>query len=585
VTAKAKNGAGKPAVAEAPVKAEKKEVKKEEEEEEVKPLAAHEFPSLGAAVKIAKGRKALKGRPAVAEIPVEESTVPAALEEPVMSPAPKDSKDDAAAPVAQPVAEEPVEPVQQTVAPAKVPWSANRGKWMAQRAAEAEALGVAPVPVTIAKVPLVERPPKAAVPVVERPAKATPHCERPPKAAPVTGGEVLAAKPMDMGHMLEGATRTPSEGTAQDSEDLDDSGIVPGLLVLPRKKRVTFSSDPHEVFGDGSAGDSVIFEPPPRQQEPPRRPNRRPGPEVVYNGPSTDRNWGLFTDVLPASSSTAPEPKHAEGETDRMDDLKRSMVDLLNKVCPDTVAYVAAKIAELKVASVEELRLVISLIFKKALAEPHYCGTYADLVFTLKGQMLELPSPDGGKPVSFKICLINSCQTEFETMPKAFVVSAEEASKTEAAELEYQMKLLKDRVLANMKFIGQLFMRQLITSRIIGYVLVSMVQSPDSLPEEHMIECTCELLAAVGQSLETSAYGQDRVTKVCDRLLDLKTRLDANATQAYCKRIQFRIQDVLEMKEANWVVTKVLQPQAKTREEIRREQEREFLAKSAVRRG
>ena len=51
-------------------------------------------------------------------------------------------------------------------------------------------------------------------------------------------------------------------------------------------------------------------------------------------------------------------------------------------------------------------------------------------------------------------------------------------------------------VLANMKFIGNLFLRQLLAAKVIGQVVHDLIGLKETLPEEHMIECVCELLQA-----------------------------------------------------------------------------------------
>eukprot|EP00419_Tripos_fusus_P047066 CAMPEP_0172819600 /NCGR_PEP_ID=MMETSP1075-20121228/14707_1 /TAXON_ID=2916 /ORGANISM="Ceratium fusus, Strain PA161109" /LENGTH=79 /DNA_ID=CAMNT_0013660149 /DNA_START=47 /DNA_END=283 /DNA_ORIENTATION=+ len=78
------------------------------------------------------------------------------------------------------------------------------------------------------------------------------------------------------------------------------------------------------------------------------------------------------------------------------------------------MSRIAEKIAMINVMSADELEVVIELIFHKALAEPHYCETYADLIFSLRFSFPEFPSKDGGKNITFKSSILNICQNEFE---------------------------------------------------------------------------------------------------------------------------------------------------------------------------
>jgi len=235
------------------------------------------------------------------------------------------------------------------------------------------------------------------------------------------------------------------------------------------------------------------------------------------------------------------------------------------------------------VANTEELEVVISLIQKKALTEAHYCETYADLVYHLKTEMPEFPSPDGGKPVSFKSTLLNVTQNEFEMMQKnSLDATPEELARNDPEELEFLRKQRKGRVLANMKFIGNLFLRQLLTARIIGSIIqdLAMCEDADTIPPEHVVECLCELLLSIGYTLESMPAGQAALKQVCFRLVELKGWKDKKGKQAYSKRIQFTIQDLLDVRNAGWA-KKVFKAGAKTKEEIKQEQTREINAQAA----
>merc|ERR1712008_473412 len=73
--------------------------------------------------------------------------------------------------------------------------------------------------------------------------------------------------------------------------------------------------------------------------------------------------------------------------------------------------------------------------------------------------------------------------------------------------------------------------------------------------------------------------GKDALLQVCGRLMDLKQRRDKNGKGAYCKRIQFQIQDLQDTRAAGWT-RKVFKAAAKTKEEIRNEQHRDIKAQS-----
>jgi len=276
----------------------------------------------------------------------------------------------------------------------------------------------------------------------------------------------------------------------------------------------------------------------------------------------------------PSAAALVGSQPRAQHSRSQLEDLRRTVKSHLNKVCPENVVTISERISAIEVADLEQLETIIELIFKKALSEPHYCETYADLVFSLKSVFPEFPSPDSGKPITFKSLVLNICQNEFEELLTIIKPSTDDEVPCDDEELECRRATVAGRMRANMKFIGHLFLRRLLSAKVIGSVLCELVlcEFEDHLPEENAIECACELLLSVGHTLETmpTGAGAQAVQQVCSRLLDLKVRKTPQGKAAYRKRIQFMIQDVIDTKAANWV-RKLFNSSAKTLEEIRLE--------------
>ncbi|CAE8595471.1 unnamed protein product, partial [Polarella glacialis] len=102
-----------------------------------------------------------------------------------------------------------------------------------------------------------------------------------------------------------------------------------------------------------------------------------------------------------------------------------------------------------------------------------------------------------------------------------------------------------DKMLANMKFIGNLFLRQLLNVKVIGLMVHDLVGHqvlPEELPEEHEIECVCELLQAIGFILDGSENGNMLMNEFSARLVDLRRHTSPDGKTAFSKRVQFLIQ-------------------------------------------
>jgi len=300
-----------------------------------------------------------------------------------------------------------------------------------------------------------------------------------------------------------------------------------------------------------------------------------------YNDAPDRSLFGTRRQAGPTLGQSENAYKIARGDAlPRKQQLQRDVNSLLNKVCPENVSTIIQRVANVEIFSADELHLVIQLIFKKALTEPHYCETYADMVSELKQYMPEFPAADGGKPVTFKTALLNTTQNEFESLSNILKLTAEDVEGLDLEEIELLKKKRKDRVLANMKFIGQLFLRSLLSGRVIGSVMKDLAKcnQGDVVPEEPMVECLCELMTNIGYTLEAHGpAGKEAISTVCDRLLQLKQQPGTRKGGLYSKRVQFTIQDLLDVRSVGWK-KKTFKASAKTKEEIRQEQVRDMQA-------
>jgi len=291
------------------------------------------------------------------------------------------------------------------------------------------------------------------------------------------------------------------------------------------------------------------------------RPRNDPVPEPEETQlPIRDRKLkGQLKPYVPRQPTT----KEAE--------IERRVRGLLNRITPDNLKTIVERLALISLDKAEELELVIRIIFQKALTEPFYCETYADMVFSLRSRYPEFPPEhEGEKAHTFTRVLLNTCQNEFETLPNSFEPTDEERQKYNEEDLALEMKNRRDKALANMKFIGNLFLRQLLAVKVIGQVVHDLIGIKDSLPEEHMIECVCVLLQAIGHTLDGTSHGKMLMSQFSGRLIELKNMPGSDGKVAFSKRIQFQIQNLLDLRSNGWQ-KKLFTMQAKTKSQIRKD--------------
>jgi len=343
-----------------------------------------------------------------------------------------------------------------------------------------------------------------------------------------------------------------------------------------------------------------------KQQQPQTASGRRRGGRGLARAGSDSTAGGSPATTLPVvRTASGPARQIAAAGTD--EDVKRSVQSLLNKVCPENVGTILEKIAALNVKETNELAILVELIFKKALAEPHYCETYADLVFGLQTVLPEFArrssatppstgvaaadgtptisssadasSPAATPPLTLRTALLSVCQREFEGLLAAMDGDGT-AGTQDQEELEHLRNERRNRLRANVRLIGHLFLRKLLATKVVGQLCCELTNchNQEHVPEEHAIECACELLMSVGYTLESNSNGAAIVQKVCERMRHLKERrMDVGGKRGlYCKRVEFIIQDLLETRAAGWA-KRSFKTAAKTKEEIRKQQEQEEI--------
>merc|ERR1712176_356998 len=124
-----------------------------------------------------------------------------------------------------------------------------------------------------------------------------------------------------------------------------------------------------------------------------------------------------------------------------------------------------------------------------------------------------------------------------------------------------------------MKFFCQMYLRRLMPHKIMWGILKELLEK-EAVPDEHIVECICEVLMSTGYTLHSSPSGEQTLTQVCCRFEQWVQQ------KKFTKRIQFVIQDVLDIRDRNWERKAVNTLQAKTIAEIHSDFERERSLRS-----
>ncbi|XP_056656657.1 eukaryotic translation initiation factor 4 gamma 1-like [Monodelphis domestica] len=255
------------------------------------------------------------------------------------------------------------------------------------------------------------------------------------------------------------------------------------------------------------------------------------------------------------------------------EDLFRRVRSILNKLTPEMFQQLLKQVQQLAIDTEERLKGVIDLIFEKAISEPNFAVSYANMCHCLMG--LKVPRTD--KPevtINFRKLLLTRCQKEFEKDKndnKEFEKKQKEMNEAAMAEersrlkeeLEEAQGKARRRSLGNMKFIGELFKLKMLTEAIMHDCVAKLLKNPD----EESLECLCGLLTTVGKSLD---LGKSKAL-VDEYFKKMKKIIKEKKTSS---RIRFMLQDVQDLRRSSWVPRRGDQG-PKTIGQIHQEAERE----------
>lgn len=226
--------------------------------------------------------------------------------------------------------------------------------------------------------------------------------------------------------------------------------------------------------------------------------------------------------------------------------IQRQARCLLDKLCSENLQEAVEELARIDLDTSAELETVVRAIFDQALLEPQFCETFADMVFVLEAGLRCSPLFEEFHPF-LRILSLSICQDIFES----FGPTAEE-SKTCIEERSLEMGRRKANMSALLSLIGELVRRELLPPNVVAQIVHELIGPGDQPPEEHMVECACELIERVGCDFDEVGAGMTSMQKMCDRLVDLQSSESCDKCRIYTKHCQWVVQDLLDLRSRAW---------------------------------
>ncbi|CAA2956164.1 eukaryotic translation initiation factor 4G-like [Olea europaea subsp. europaea] len=280
-----------------------------------------------------------------------------------------------------------------------------------------------------------------------------------------------------------------------------------------------------------------------------------PHGDLQRNNSDSDR-WQCETafqrGLMPSSQTPLQvihkaEKKYEIGKVSDEEEIKwRQLKAILNKLNSQNFGRLLQQVKQVNIDNVVTLSGVISQIFDKALMEPAFCEMYANFCFHLA---VELPALSvENERITFKRLLLNKCQEEFERGEKeeeeANKADVEGQAKQSEEEREEKRLRARRRMLGNIRLIGELYKKRMLTERIMHECIKKLLGQYQNLDEED-VEALCKLMSTIGKMID-----HPKAKEHMDAYFDIMAKLSNNMKLS--SRARFMLRDSIDLRKNKW---------------------------------
>lgn len=250
--------------------------------------------------------------------------------------------------------------------------------------------------------------------------------------------------------------------------------------------------------------------------------------------------------------------KAASASTMGSDEFARKVRGSLNKLTVERFDVLYEQLAGAGAQTPQHVAVLVQEIFEKATSQHKFIAMYADLCGRLEEDERIITAAMTGPSAetdSFRRILLNQCQASFEEM---LTGSREWGTECYEAEVVAEIRSrVKQRNLGNVKLIGHFLVGGLLSSKLLITLCNELLEHRASCQDA--LECLAAMLTVVGATFDADATWPSRpaFVAVFERVEGLI------AAQDVPPRMRFLFRDLLELREARWVDSKMVTAQAK----------------------
>ncbi|KAF8412488.1 hypothetical protein HHK36_000453 [Tetracentron sinense] len=262
-----------------------------------------------------------------------------------------------------------------------------------------------------------------------------------------------------------------------------------------------------------------------------------------------ERATGIEKRVIPSQKLSQvmhkAKKKYEMGKVSNMEEAKqRQLRAILNKLTPQNFEKLFERVKEVCIDNVVTLDGFTSQIYDRALIEPIFCEIYVNFCFHLS-VVLPVFSKDNEK-ITFKRLILNKCQEEFERgeRQQADTNRVEEGEKRTEEEREEKKTQERRRMLGNIRFLGELYKKKMLTERIMHECIKKLLGLYQN-PEEEDIEALCKLMSTIGEMID-----HPKAEEHMDAYFDMMKKLSNNMKLSY--RVRLILKDAIDLRKNKW---------------------------------
>jgi hypothetical protein len=218
----------------------------------------------------------------------------------------------------------------------------------------------------------------------------------------------------------------------------------------------------------------------------------------------------------------------------------RAARSILNKLTLEKFDILFEQLVTCGISKPEHISLLMSEVFDKATKQHPFIPMYADLCRRLEKDP-RIMAVAAGHWHDFRRLLLNQCQLAFENL-----LTPKEDTEVEHERTDEETTLCrKQQALGNIKLIGHLLVKQMLTSDMLVECAGELLAKKDSCPEA--LESLAALLMVAAPNFDTPTWQHH------SRLQDVfATIRKVTKSKSTPPRVRFILRDVLDVREAGW---------------------------------